>query len=255
MGSDKPSWKTAWVDATDLLAQRGNRLRLILAVLTVVSCAALSVFLPIQVLSIVLIFAERRFWVCVIGFAVLVIAVLVGLIFPLASGLLHLAARMEAGEETTLRDVLFAFTERGAYRRAWGCGCLVGLPLGLLALIPYCLNVALLSPLEPTLEQTVLVALLSVLSDVLVCFLLLGRFCKPFAVLTGKRPTRTCAQSERRMGTRYWVRLIPHLLLSVLTLFIYLIADCLPRMLILYCRLCREYDQDLTIQPKELPKR
>lgn len=85
-----------------------------------------------------------------------------------------------------------------------------------------------------------LAVLASAAADFAVFYLLQGGFCRPYvAMRTGARTAHRMSR-RRSAGVWYWCLFLPHLLLSVLTLLIYFIADILPRMLIFYFRFCRE---------------
>ena len=90
------------------------------------------------------------------------------------------------------------------------------------------------------------VALAAVGADCLLIFLLLGGFRWIFTIFRHEnRQTRT--ESARRVGAWYWGHFLPYLILSVLSVLIYLLADILPRMLISYFRLWRMLTGGATI--------
>ena len=87
---------------------------------------------------------------------------------------------------------------------------------------------------------------LAVGADCLLIFLLLGGFRWIFTIFRHEnRQTRT--ESARRVGAWYWGHFLPYLILSVLSVLIYLLADILPRMLISYFRLWRMLTGGATI--------
>ena len=80
----------------------------------------------------------------------------------------------------------------------------------------------------------------------LLIFLLLGGFRWIFTIFRHEnRQIRT--ESARRVGAWYWGHFLPYLILSVLSVLIYLLADILPRMLISYFRLWRMLTGGATI--------
>lgn len=239
------AWKRLWRETTDLLATRGNRLRLILAIL-ITATAALPELLFLQILDVVLnTFGEAAGASATAVWLAVSAAYLVCFFLPLSSGLFYLAGRMEAEEETVLSDLFYAFTGAQAYRSMLACGLYTGIPLAVLIAAPYGVTAALSGWAGANAGRWVLAALLAVGADFLLFFLLLGWFAKPCGTVrtTGRKPMR-------RAGGWYFGKFLPHLILSVLSLLIYLIADILPRMLIFYFRFCREYTI-LSTQPEE----
>lgn len=243
------AWKRLWRETTDLLAMRGNRLRLILAIL-ITATAALPELLFLQILDVVLnAFGEAAGSPATAVCLAVSAAYLVCFFLPLSSGLFYLAGRMEAEEETALADLFHAFTGARAYRSAMSCGLYLGIPLAAMLLTPSVITDRLAGT-NGNLLQLLLAALLAVAADAALLFLFFGWFGGPYRAVHRTKPR---IRHARRAGAWYWGRFLPHLILSVLSLLIYLIADILPRMLVLYFRFCREYDRFSTIQPEGDP--
>ncbi len=159
-------------------------------------------------------------------------------IFPMSAGLLRMARQAEMGIDTTAKELFFAFTNRQNYKKMQAVGCEVGLPIVALVLIPTILTELLSGFAGNSFLRRALSVLLAIAVDFGVFALFLGRFGR-----ISERFEGTEHRSYRSAGAWYFGKLFPHLLLSVITLFIYFLADILPRMLILYFRLCREYQQ------------
>lgn len=233
-------WKRIWRETTDLLAERGNRVRMMLAIL-IVAASALPELVFLQILAELP--AENVTGgnaVLALVCPLLILAYLIAVLLPMLSGLFYLAERMEAEEETALSDVFRAFSGGKAYRQALTCGVEIGLPILLLIAVPVIVTDALSGFAGERAGRWLLVALVSVAADLAVFYLLQGGFCRPYAAMrTGARTAHRMSR-RRSAGVWYWCRFLPHLLLSVLTLLIYFIADILPRMLIFYFRFCRE---------------
>ncbi len=243
------TWKRLWRETTGLLAMRGNRLRMILAIL-IAATACLPELLFLQVYSAVLnTVGEAAATTATTVWLAVSVTYLIGVLLPLFAGLFYLAGQMEAEEETVLADLFHAFTGARAYRSAFSCGLYLGIPLAALLLTPSVITDRLAGT-DGNLLQLLLAALLAVAADIVLLFLFFGWFAGPYRTVRREKPRMRHA---RRVGAWYWGRFLPHLLLSVLSLLIYLIADILPRMLILYFRLCREYDRFSTIQPEGNP--
>lgn len=240
------TWDALWRETTWILSRRGNRLRLSFGGLIWV--ASLLPYLSVLFLlgALTAEQTEGAFLPLLsLGATFLMTLLLLFVTLPLLAGLFRLAARMEAEEETELSELFWCFTDRRAYARAFACGISLGLPLLCLVAAP-CLVTDLLSPFAgDSPARWLLVALLAVVADFLVLFWLLGRFGVPFAILCDGKRT---GGRMRRAGVWYACRMLPHLLLSVLTLFILFIADTMPRMLVLYFRLCRGY---LTVRSED----
>ncbi len=242
------TWRELWRDTTAILSRDGNRLRLISATL-IVATAALPYLLLLQLAGLLLSLDGLTAGGAALisgGVAVLLFLRTLFLTLPLASGLFYLAERMEADEETALADVFHAFTSGAAYRSALRVGLCLALPLAALYAAPRVTVAVLAGFAGQQLLRWVLVALAAVAADCLLIFLLLGGFRWIFAVFR-RGNGQTCAGSARRAGAWYWGHFLPHLILSVLSVLIYLLADILPRMLISYFRLWRMLTGGATI--------
>lgn len=232
--------KRIWRETTDLLAERGNRIRMMLAIL-IVAASALPELVLFQILAEI---PEQNVTggnaVLTLVCPVLILAYLIAVLLPMLSGLFRLAERMEAEEETALSEVFCAFSGAKAYRQALTCGVEIGFPILLLTIVPMIVTDALSGFAGESAGRWLLTVLASAAADFAVFYLLQGGFRRPYvAMRTGARTAHRMSR-KRSAGVWYWCLFLPHLLLSVLTLLIYFIADILPRMLIFYFRFCRE---------------
>lgn len=234
-------WRSLWRDGTAILSRDGNRLRFISAILTVAT-VILPYLLLLQLRELLLssVYLSDGGKVPVFFCTeALLLLLTVFLTLPLLSGLFYLAERMEAGEKTALPDVFHAFTDGAAYRVGLRTGLCMAFPLAVLIAAPRAV-IALLSGFagqQPL--RWLLVAFAAVATDLLLFVLLLGGFRWIYAGFRHEKGQKSGGRSARRVGLWFSVRFLPHLILSVLSLLIYLIADILPRMLISYFRLCR----------------
>lgn len=241
-------WRELWRDSTVILSRDGNRLRLILATL-IVATAALPYLLLLQLAGLLLsLEGLPAAGAALISscFSALLFLLTLFLTLPLASGLFYLAGRMEADEETVLADVFHAFTNGAVYRSVLRLGVCLALPFAALYVVPRGIVAALAGFAGKQILRWIPVALAAVGADCLLIFLLLGGFRWIFTIFRHEnRQTRT--ESARRVGAWYWGHFLPYLILSVLSVLIYLLADILPRMLISYFRLWRMLTGGATI--------
>lgn len=235
-------------DVTAILARDGNRLRFVSAIL-IVATASLPYLLLLQLVGVLLSLdgvTDSGAALIGSGAAALLFFLTVFLTLPLASGLFYLAERMEEGEETVLADVFYAFSGRAAYRRALRAGLCWALPLAVLIAVPQGMIAGLAGGAGNRILRLVLVALAAVAADFLLFVLLLGGFGRIFKTFRRDRGQSCTGRSARRVGLWYWGNFLPYLILSVLSLLIYLLADVLPRMLISYFRLWRMLTDGVT---------
>lgn len=232
------AWRTVGRQITALLAHNGNRMRLMLAQL-ILAASCLPYLLLIQLESLTYAFIDP-----VIAEAVVEGLHLLGFLFfflvslPLVSGLLFLAERMEAEETTVLSDLFHAFSVPGAYLQGIRVGAIAVLPILLPVLASQIVTGALSALAADNFLRWTLVALVAVLIAFAVFFALLGWFFTPYTLFRNKGRKLPGAYSN---GVRFWGRFLPQILLSVLTLMIYWIAELLPRMLLSYFCICRSY--------------
>lgn len=242
-------------EAGEVLARDANRLRLIEAVLI---CAT----------SLLLYFTAAAAWQTAVlptlaqdadhlrllwygaGFWGFLLLLTLFFTFPLFTGLLWMAAGMEAGEEIFLPDVFYAFTGGEAYRKAlrisfgvlWKL-CLFGLIEGGIYRLFFWLG-----------KGSVGVLLCSVpvlfLAAAGLLYLFAGSFVRTYTELCAPAGGARMRSYARSVGISYWFGFLPWLVLSLLTFCILLLADVLPRMLISYFRLCRKLNE-LTTQSEE----
>lgn len=234
-------WRTLWRDSTAVLSRDGNRLRFISAIL-IVATVSLPYLLLFQVRELLLSaegLTDNGAALISACFAAFLLLLTVFLTLPLVSGLFYLAGRMENGEETLLSDVFYAFANGAAYRRGLCAGIWLAIPPAVLFAVPRTMVAGLAGFAGNQPLRWILVALAAVVADFLSVILLLGGFRRGGAVFRPERGQKRFGHGARRVGLWYWVHFLPHLILSVLSLLIYLIADILPRMLISYFRLWR----------------
>lgn len=242
-------------EAGEVLARDANRLRLIEAILvcatSLLPYAVAAAAWQTAVLPMLARDADhvRLLWY---GAALWGFFALLTLFFtlPLFTGLLWMAAEMDAGEEAFLPDVFHAFTGGRAYRAAlrisfgtlWRLCLFAVLEGGIYHLFLWLGN------------GSVWVALCSIpvliLAGAGLLYLFAGGFLRTYLRLCAPAGGARMRPYARSVGISFWLGFLPWLVLSLMTLCILLLADVLPRMLISYFRLCRKLN-DLTTQSEE----
>lgn len=242
-------------ETTEILSRNGNRQRLILATLIAASPVMLYVLSIIVFADYLLpVVPESLFSLACVAFGALLALLTLFFTFPLLTGMLSLAQRMEAGEETVLADLFHAFTDRKSYRAALTVSVGAFWKIAVLAVAEIALEAIGQRFLGDNALLWTLMAILMLAVGILLLFLFLGSFRNPYRIFRGTATDRRNPSFSRALGVCYWLGYLPGLLLTVLTFLIYLMADLLPRMLISYFRYCRkaeETEQQLTTQPEE----
>lgn len=234
--------------SSEVLSRRGNRLRLIEALLlTVLMCGLYavidgmaSVLAPLlpqtQLFSLLLHVCRGCVWFLLSLF----------LIFPLLVGLFRMAYRMERQQETVLAELFDAFGSAKAYGRALGLSFGFAWRAALTVLV-VCGTYSLADALKLPLAAVVGVSLL-IVAEVAVCILLMSRsfytlalsFLEPNASLSQcRRASKRMYRAARLRGVGFLLHFLPQLLLGLMTFGILLLMHTLPKMLIAYFRFCQ----------------
>lgn len=257
VGLTDGAWRSLWQRTTDILSENGNRVRLILASLIVLAFAMPCLLLS-EVCRIVLASGQSRIRVVVVLLEIEIFFWSVFVWLPILSGLFHLAERMETEEKTVLADVFYAFTGgRSAYQNALAGGICAILPIAVPIAGASALMTALSGFAEHRLFRTVGIAIAAVAVAMILLALILGGFGWLYRIF---RKTGTNAKSVRRtrqVGLWYLEKFLPHLILSVLSVLIYFVADILPRMLVFYFGLWRTLTAPCPtddVQPEDINK-
>lgn len=256
MKRKRHSFSKSMTSAKEILAGGDNRLTLIGAFLLLSAACLIYRLLFVAFMVVANLISPDFAWVAylLVG-AYLLLAVLFTLFFllPLFYGILLMAWAMTVGDTPPLVAVFEPFCDKKTYRRclrlAWRAVSLF-LVLTLAVLIS-----AFLIGLRPAngFAPYVIVGLL------ICCLVWSGirfpLFC--FALSPGRMPLRDAKRRSRRFlrffplcGFRYLIRFLPHILLGVLTLGIYLLAHVLPLMVLTYFREC-ETTHELMIHLEE----
>ena len=241
-------------EAGEVLAQDANRLKLIEAAMICLTPMTLYLMLAAvwQLLTLPLAaHGPAAVVLCRAGLWALLVLLTQFFTFPLLSGLLTMAAGMEAGECVALADLFAPFCSRCAYGRALRASFAVLWRLCALLLAVQAVLWLLRLPGRPVLFWLLCVP--AVLAVALPLFwLLCGGFLTPFFRLC--RPPQAMRERmrpyARSVGLRYWLGYLPWLALSLLSFCILLLADVLPRMLVSYFRLCRKLNE-MTTNPED----
>lgn len=265
MKSDQKNVSAASVarkEAGWILAVHGNRLLLILGILTVLSSVMLYILLQSTLSYLVSVLGRGAadHTVYLLGESTyLVLAFLLTLFFvlPLLYGLPYIASKLAFEEDAVLADVLVSFSSKNAYRKAlrfaWGtlprftCFAIV---------VGWTFQYAQVnasSSFLPALGMAFLI-LFELVAAFAFCakdfFAIYFLYRTPVSAKEARRQSRRLTQHCRAVAYRYTVDYLPWLLLSFVTLGTLFVADTLPRMLISYFRLCKATNE-MIIQSEE----
>lgn len=255
-----PDFARAYREAGSILAERGNRLMLIEAIIVLLTEVSLYIMLH-NVFFTALeawIFGENQPVSVALHvlYGVLVSALVLFVTLPSLVGLFFLAGNMERGREVVLADLFSPFSSAKQYGRAlrlsWGIFLRLGLTAAAVAL---------------TCGAALYWFAGNVLAGIVCGFLVLGEIClglfwcaRTFPLMavavydeTPIGQAREIARSMTRMcrgGTVFFFGWIPWILLGILTVGILLLWDTLPRMTVAYFRYCRQMN-DMIIRSEE----
>ena len=239
-----------------ILAEEGNRLLLIEALILCLPLVMLHLFLDavFYVLSAILpqIPSPIFEWV---GFGVSVLLLLC-VTRPALLGVFGIAARLERGKRVVLTDLFLPFSSRAGYARALAASVRLTPVFVLVDLLLQGSAYLSASLLPAGLPATAANVTLSALALLLGLVLLLRRFDLPARAYAEE--SGTSAGGVRRMcRTRdafaFLWGYLPRILLGILTLGVLLLIDVIPQMLLAYFRFCR-YQSEMTIQSEEYRK-
>ena len=240
-------------ESREILAQNGNRLTLISAIL--IAACPLPLYLSVDSVFRLAILPRlgqsALLGVLLEALAILTLTVLITL--PLWTGLLRLAAQMEEGKIPPLTEMFHAFSGREAYGEAFQLSASVTLQLAVLAALEWGATLAVdLLFWNPLFKALIGVALYA--GVFVLWFSVAARgFLKPYLLKQPFESTDRMQPYAASVGKRYWLGYFPRLTLSLLTFGILLLADTLPEMLISYFRLCKKLNE-FTTQSEELIK-
>ena len=234
--------------AKEILSQNGNRLVLVCSFLVLLTTAlfyrllylAFAVWLSLP-------FARggpiSLFLMGTYGLLLLVFTLLV--VLPFCQGVLMMAGEMVSGKTVTIAAIFEPFCEKKTYFHCvqlaiglvWRCVC-----VGVLAFV----GVDFLIPATVDLFWRNVILVLAIF---FIGILVIGsRFSLFYFTRGGERMPRRTAQRQsldffriHPLSTlRYFVRFLPHILLGILTIGIYLLAQVLPLMVLTYFCECKK---------------
>lgn len=249
-------------EAGDVLAKNGNRLLLIATIaLLMIPFVAYS-FLDTSFAAVMQSALMREDSGAIIALATLVFFVLITaftvfLVLPLLVGLLRMAWRMTEGEDVVLADLFSSFSSVKTYRRSLCLSAGALWRIGLLVAV-VCLTCGIaVSFFERSVEVGLLCGLIVLLEVAVGALLLLRQFPCLAIALYEDTPMRNVRMIARHLmkrcrfcGILFYLHFVPHFLLGLLTLGIFLIWEVLPRMCISYFLYCRKIN-DMMIQSEE----
>ena len=243
--------------AKEILSKGDNRLTLIGAFLLLIASCLLYRLLYIAFMVVANLISYDFAWVVylLVGAYFLLAAVFtLFVVLPLFYGVLLMAWAMVKGGNPSLAAIFDPFCDKKLYLRclrlAWRAVSLF-LVLTLAVLVS-----AFLIGMEPAKGLTPYAAVGLLLCCVVWSALRFPLFCFAMArvrmpLRDAKRRTRVFLRFYPLCGFRYLIRFLPHVLLGVLTLGIYLLAHVLPLMVLTYFRECETIHELLMIHLEE----
>ena len=239
------------VAARELLSQNGNRLTLILGLFVWMTSFLFYRYCYVGLMILArLFYLDTDVWGLLFFLGYFTVAVFYTLlvVFPLLLGVLRLARSMVRGEETAVASVFEAFSNRRAYWRAVRLGDQV---IGQ-ALAPMLVGVVLCAIPDSNLEDgwikllvcAVIVLIFLVLNVFIWCrgFWLLG-FAQTLSGLSIRKVKQEVKKARRHtkgVPLRYFLFFLPRILLGIVTLGIYLLAEALPLIMLTYFCECEK---------------
>ena len=250
------------VAARELLSQNGNRLTLILGL-----CVWMTSFLFYRYCSLGLMILARLFYLDTdiwgllffLGYIIIAVAYTLLVCFPLLLGVLRLARSMVRGEETSMASIFEAFSRR---RTHWRAVCLGDQVIGQ-AIGPMLIGLVLCAIPDSNLEDGWIKTLIC--AAIVLIFLMLNVFfwrrgfwllgfsqtLSGLSIRKVKKEARKALRHTRRVPLRYLLFFLPRILLGIVTLGIYLLAEALPLIMLTYFCEC-EKTQNLMKQLEEI---
>ena len=237
--------------ARSLLSQNGNRLTLMLGLLLwLPSLLFYRIFyVGVAVLSGVL-YLDTDIWglLFFLGYFVIALAYTLLVVFPLLLGVLRLARSMARDEVVSFASLFEAFSNRRTYWRSFFLGDQV---IGQ-ALAPMLVGVILCAIPDSNLEDGWIKTLICA-AIVLIClgvsvftwcrgFWLLG-FSQTLSTLSIRKVKQEVKRARRHtkgLPLRYFFFFLPRILLGIVTLGIYLLAEALPLIMLTYFCECEK---------------
>lgn len=252
-------------EASALLSVRGNRMRMILASLIVLSTVVFYAMLSsafdyaIARLFGMLTSDHQGFLLIKYCYFLFIVLTMIYFTVPLALGLLHMAYLISEERETVLSDLFHFFSSRHAYKRASDLSfwLLVRIaPAYVLMELIYAWSIHVTNG---SYWGIALAGVMILCEIVLLLFTFFGRFYSAYLLCVEHSMEPHVARFvAKRMTKHYGFRVglchfsgsLPDILLSVVTMGIYFFVDALPKMLISYFCICRK-SISLIIQTEE----
>lgn len=247
--------------ARDRLAQNGNRLTLICALLVWMSSFLFYRIFYVGIAILISIFSMGDGGILLLLSVFLGVSLLFTLfvVAPLFYGIMMMAMRMARGENLPLSAVFDSFSDGRLYRRTVKLADEGVLGSSLVTAILYSVACGAVTPFlregAPRVLTCVGIALVAIV--ILFCFES-RRFWKMGLALSNpemplraiRRDVKKARQKRRWTAFPYWWFFLPRMLLGILTIGIYLLADVLPMMMLTYfCEF--EKTQELMIHLEE----
>ncbi len=177
--------------------------------------------------------------------SLLEISITVFVSLPLLLGVVRLGDRAALGEDPVLAEVFASFSSPSEYKRALTLSFDLYWRLWLILELPYLIHLAAFAVIPVDFLAWICTILLSALSAAAGVYLCLRRF---FALFFALRPSGNAEKGRmpRSLGARFWFSCLPHILLGLLTVGVWLLYEVLPRISIAYFQYCNHTIEDLT---------
>lgn len=230
--------------AGEILSRRGNRLLLMEALIVLLLLIGVCTTISYAFFALSMWAAQDavRSLLLAIVYVFVLAAMMLFLMLPMLYGLVFMACRMCADEETVLADLFQAFSSRTRYLRALRLGRAVFGWLLLIAAVILFTSFAFVLLLPPVLPVRLLCGVLTGMEGVGGLMLLLRYYPVPWGIVHMEELPyhEVCVLARQRVsdplwhGWRYICGFLPWILLGLLSFGIFLLADVLPRMLLGY---------------------
>ena len=257
-----PDFSKAWRAAGVQLADSGNRLVLIGA-LVILLPTALPYFMLSSVRdALILLLYEHSpasgALPIMLPYTLLLLLYTLLFVFPLIVGFFRMCHRTAQAQTVTLSDVFVCFEGRASYRHSLSLSFALVWRLALLTAVAVVTCDLLVQYLGNDVVAS-LVCGLAVLVEVLIGLaLILRRFPiwaialdRQISCTAARRTVKQIRRHARTGGILFFLNMVPRILLGLLTFGIFLIWEVLPRMCVAYFLYCNNLSENIDHQSEE----
>ncbi len=258
-----PDFSETWSKAGDLLADSGNRLLLIGALVTLLPVFLLYVVISITLDTVIFLFGGQfplpaTPLLISLLFDLFLIALLLLFVLPLIIGFFRMCHHTVRRQDVMLADLFECFESGTCYRHSLSLSFFLLWRVGLLTAV----TVTTCRIAVTWFGNGIVTGLacgLIVLAEVAVGLPLILRCFPVWAIAIDRntsraiaaRAARRIAKRVRMSGILFLFNMVPRILLGLLTFGIFLIWEVLPRMCIAYFLYCNELYETSIIQSEE----